>query len=62
MYRKLNKSAESFDEFYFWGDMLINDFDDVDKYMADASVLFRNVQDFKNIDVQFGDIERNRLK
>ncbi len=57
VYRGLNKSAESFDEFYFWGDMLLNDFDDIDKYMADASVLFRNVHDLKNIDYQFGDID-----
>lgn len=60
IYRGLNKSAESFDEFYFWGDMLLNDFDDIDKYMADASVLFRNVQDYKNIDFQFGDIEQEQ--
>jgi CRISPR/Cas system-associated exonuclease Cas4 (RecB family) len=57
VYRELNKSAESFDEFYFWGAMLISDFDDVDKYMADAPVLFRNIKDFKNIDIQFGDID-----
>ena len=62
VYRKLNTSAESFDEFYFWGDMLINDFDDVDKYMADAAILFRNVQDFKNIDIQFGDIDREQAE
>ena len=57
VYRELNKSAESFDEFYFWGDMLISDFDDVDKYMADAPLLFRNIKDFKNIDAQFGGID-----
>jgi CRISPR/Cas system-associated exonuclease Cas4 (RecB family) len=62
VYRELNSSAESFDEFYFWGDMLINDFDDVDKYMADAHVLFRNVQDFKNIDYQFGDIDQEQAE
>ncbi|TAL61184.1 MAG: PD-(D/E)XK nuclease family protein, partial [Bacteroidetes bacterium] len=45
VYRKLKKSPESFDEFYFWGDMLLNDFDDVDKYLANASLLFSNVQD-----------------
>lgn len=56
VYRKLNPSAESFDDFYFWGDMLINDFDDVDKYMANARALFLNVRDFKDIDIQFGDI------
>lgn len=62
IYRGLNKSAESFDEFYFWGDMLLNDFDDIDKYMADASVLFRNVHDFKNIDYQFSDIEQEQAE
>ncbi len=62
IYRGLNKSAESFDEFYFWGDMLLNDFDDIDKYMADTSVLFRNVQDFKNIDYQFSDIEQEQAE
>jgi CRISPR/Cas system-associated exonuclease Cas4 (RecB family) len=62
VYRELNKSAETFDEFYFWGDMLINDFDDVDKYMAEAQVLFRNVHDFKNIDFQFGDINQEQAE
>jgi hypothetical protein len=54
VYRNLKKPAESFDEFYYWGDMLLNDFDDVDKYMVDASLLYRNVLDIKNIDIQFG--------
>ena len=54
VYRRLKKSHESFDDFYFWGDMLLNDFDDVDKYLAEASLLFRNVQDIKTIDQQFG--------
>jgi hypothetical protein len=59
VYRNLNPSAESFDEFYFWGDMLLSDFDDIDKYLADASVLFRNVSDFRTIDSQFGDIDED---
>lgn len=62
VYRELNRNAESFDEFYFWGDMLLNDFDDIDKYMANASVLFRNVHDFKNIDYQFGDIDQEQAE
>src|SRR5665648_1182063 len=40
VYCKLKKSPESFDDFYFWGDMILNDFDDVDKHMADASLIF----------------------
>jgi hypothetical protein len=53
-YNSLKKPAESFDEFYYWGDMLLNDFDDVDKYLVNASLLFHNVLDIKNIDSQFG--------
>jgi hypothetical protein len=54
IYRSLKNDAETFDEFYFWGDMLLNDFDDVDKYLVDASKLFSNVSDLKKIDQQFG--------
>ena len=56
VYRKLKKPFESFDEFYYWGDMLLNDFEDVDKYLVNASLLFRNVLDIKNIDQQFGSL------
>jgi hypothetical protein len=61
VYRKLKKSPESFDDFYFWGDMLLNDFDDVDKYLVDASLLFCNVQDIKNIDQQFGSLTEKQV-
>lgn len=54
IYRKIKKDCESFDDFYFWGDMLLNDFDDVDKYLADASAVFRNVRDIRKIDEEFG--------
>lgn len=53
-YRKLKVLPESFDDFYFWGDMLLNDFDDVDKYLVNASLLFSNVRDIKKIDQLFG--------
>ncbi|MCE5347397.1 MAG: PD-(D/E)XK nuclease family protein [Bacteroidales bacterium] len=62
VYRKLKKSPESFDDFYFWGDMILNDFDDIDKYLVDASVLFRNVQNLKNIDQQFGDLTEAQIE
>jgi hypothetical protein len=62
VYRGIQKSPESFDEFYFWGDMLLNDFDDVDKYMVDASLIFRNVEDLKNIDHQFGGLTESQVE
>lgn len=46
-------STETFDEFLYWGEMLLNDFDDVDKYMADARMLFTNVTDLREIENDF---------
>ena len=42
-------SEEPLDDFYFWGELLISDFDDVDKNLVDANRLFCNLQDLKNI-------------
>lgn len=43
------KSSETLDEFYFWGELLISDFDDADKNMVDTEKLFSNLQELKNI-------------
>lgn len=40
---------EDFDKFLYWGDMLLSDFNDVDKYMVDPTQLFKNVRDFKEL-------------
>lgn len=41
---------EPFDKFYFWGEMLLNDFDTIDKYRIDADVLFRNIYELKELE------------
>ena len=50
LFIEVSKSDESFDDFVYWGEMLLSDFDDVDKYMIDAKQLFTNVTDLKSID------------
>lgn len=55
-YIALSHSEESFDNFVFWGEMLLNDFDDVDKYVVNAKELFTNIQDLKEIENRFSDI------
>ena len=52
-YTSLNPQAESLDDFLFWGEVLLADFDDVDKYLVDAAGLMQNVGDFKAIQDQF---------
>ena len=53
IYIRVSSSTETFDEFLYWGEMLLNDFDDVDKYLVDAEQLFRNIHDLKEIDAGF---------
>ena len=52
-YKSLNPKAESLDEFIFWGDVILGDFNDVDKYLADPSMLYANVADFKSMQDTF---------
>lgn len=50
IFKKHTKTTESFDEFYFWGEILLADFNDIDHYMVDAEKLFKNIADVKEID------------
>ena len=52
-FKQHKPSDESFENFYFWGEILLEDFDDVDKYMVNARDMFRNVADIKEIDQRF---------
>jgi hypothetical protein len=52
VFRSVTKSSETFDEFYNWGEVLLGDFDEIDKYMVDASALFKNVSELRNLENQ----------
>ena len=41
---------ETLDHFYGWGQLLLADFDDIDKNMADAEKVFSNISDLKELD------------
>ena len=41
---------ETFDKFYHWGEILIADFDMVDKYMIDSEQLFTNIYNLKELE------------
>lgn len=46
-------SYETFDQFYFWGDMLLRDFEEVDKYVINARYLFKDLSQQKELDTSF---------
>lgn len=60
IFREETESEESLDDFYFWGELLISDFDDVDKNLVDADKLFTNLQDLKNIMDDFDFLDKEQ--
>lgn len=62
IYKELSKSDESFDSFVFWGEMLLNDFEDIDKYKVDARQLFTNITELKEIDQLFNVFSEKQLE
>lgn len=53
VYKGVMNGAESFDKFYFWGEMLLRDFDEVDKYMVNAPLLFKDLSRLKELDESY---------
>lgn len=45
VFRKQTQSKETLDEFYFWGELLLSDFDDADKNMVETGRLFTNLKE-----------------
>lgn len=58
----LKQNAESLDEFYHWGEILLQDFDEMDKYLVDPRLLFRNIADLKEIEEPFAGVDESQLK
>ena len=50
VYKKEVNQAETFDGFLKWGNMLLHDFNEIDKQLVDAAQLFGNVLDVKTIE------------
>ncbi|MDQ3051293.1 MAG: PD-(D/E)XK nuclease family protein [Bacteroidota bacterium] len=50
---KTHWPEQGFDRFYAWGQMLMNDFDEIDKQLSDPSRIFTNISELKKIDAAF---------
>lgn len=48
-YSALSSEIPDFDRFRFWGEMILDDFSDVDRYLADAAAIFTNVGRYREI-------------
>lgn len=50
---RLTGSTEPLDDFYYWGELMLADFDDIDKNCVEADHLFANIANIKDIESQF---------
>lgn len=50
-----------FENFYFWGEMLLRDFDEIDKYMMQADLLFRDLSHQKELDTSFDFLSEEQI-
>ena len=50
---RLTGSTEPLDDFYHWGELMLSDFDDIDKNRVEADRLFVNLADIKDVESRF---------
>lgn len=60
VFRQVTGSNESLDDFFFWGEMLIADFDDADKNLADTQALFSNLKDLNGLTDDYDFLEEGQ--
>ena len=62
VYKKINPKAESFDRFFYWGEMLLRDFEDIDQHLIDPKQIFRGVKDQKELEENFRFLDPEHVK
>ncbi|MDR0799218.1 MAG: PD-(D/E)XK nuclease family protein, partial [Dysgonamonadaceae bacterium] len=55
-------TSETLDEFFFFGEILLNDFDDVDKNLVNARSLFSNLQDLDQLRDDFSHLSEDQIR
>lgn len=50
----------SFDNFYSWGQIVVKDFDEIDKYLVDAQQLFEHIKEYRDLEEEFA-LEEERF-
>jgi CRISPR/Cas system-associated exonuclease Cas4 (RecB family) len=53
---------DSFDAFYPWGEIMLSDFNDIDKNLTDPLKLYANLRDLKEIDVLYADVNKELME
>lgn len=55
------EQIRDFDRFIFWGDMILNDFDEIDRSLADPQALYKNLESLKEISSDYLTLEQKDI-
>ncbi|MGQ1783740.1 MULTISPECIES: PD-(D/E)XK nuclease family protein [unclassified Saccharicrinis] len=61
VYEEIYRTGTSFDEFLPWGEIILNDFDDIDKYRANPQQVFSNLLSIKEIEDDYSFLTEDQI-
>lgn len=61
-YRKIQANGSNFEEFYPWGEIILSDFDELDKNLINPIQLFSNIIDYQEIKSDFSYLSERQLQ
>lgn len=50
LYAQIQQDPEDFDRFYFWGELILKDFNDLDQFLAPAKTVYQNLAEIKEFE------------
>ena len=62
VFKSLSGSKESFDRFYFWGEMILRDFNDLDQFMVNPEKLFINLREQKILESDWSFLSTTQIE
>lgn len=61
-YQKVFNTKETFSDFFFWGKMILRDFDDIDQHLSDPKGIYTIIEQQKQLDLTFGFLSPEQIK
>ncbi|MGK7392806.1 MAG: PD-(D/E)XK nuclease family protein [Candidatus Cyclobacteriaceae bacterium M2_1C_046] len=61
-YQKIFNSKETFSDFFFWGKMILRDFDDIDQHLSDPKSIYSIIEQQKQLDLSFGFLSPEQIR
>ncbi|GAB2991963.1 PD-(D/E)XK nuclease family protein [Cyclobacterium sediminis] len=62
VYKTLSGNEEGFDRFYFWGEMILKDFNDLDQFLVNPEKLFVNLKEQKILESDWSFLSPDQIE